>query len=147
MLFRSLLQGRHGRMPGVAGATLSLRGVEQAGVNSSPQTERLEDGAREAGCRENSCGVRGRGPHHPCGAEGGAARRWNQEGFWISGDAGEGALSEVLAVCVRRVAIEQCGDAVAVEAMTGARCRRLRGSKGGDEQKQAGEMAGAQAHG
>ena len=36
----SFLMWRAGRMPGAEGATLSLRGVEQAGVNRSPQTER-----------------------------------------------------------------------------------------------------------
>lgn len=79
--------------------------------------------------------------------EGGTGRRWNQEGFRVSGDAGFEVLRLLFAVGIDGVAIEDRGDAVAVEAVTRARDRRLCGPQSGDEQKQAGEMACTQRHG
>jgi len=79
--------------------------------------------------------------------KGGAARRWNQKGFRVSGGTGFEMLRLLFAVGVYGVAIEERGDAVAIEAVPRARGRRLRGSECGDKQKQAGEMARAQTHG
>ena len=114
---------------------------------TGPQKERLECGAAgEASGGEDRCGVCGRRPHRPRGVERGAARRWNQKGFPVSRDAGFEVLRLLLAAGVYGVAIEDRGNAIAVEAVIRARCGRLRCSEGGDEQEQTGEMASAQRH-
>ena len=56
-------------------------------------------------------------------------------------------LREVLVVRVYRMAVEQSGDAVTVKAARRRRRVRLCRSKGGEQKKEAGEMASAQSHG
>lgn len=146
-LARRFVRVARGRKPAQADTTYSLRGTEWAGVKRRPADRALARATGEACFGEERSRVRGRWTHRPSGVKSCTGRSWNQQAFGISGGRGRGLLREVLAVCVDRVAVEQCGDAIAVEATVRGRRIRLCCSNGGEQKEKTGEMSGAHTHG